>query len=327
MPSIVVQYVETTYPNPNGVGVQTILGTETLTDIVETLLPKSAQHPVVFVKRFAVSNNHRWFVENVQPTPAAAGNPTSFSVQLSKAILPVKEEHLSETLQKTTRPVNKILWPGVLVEVDYGFIQSIGHSNGSILENHQYPDTVQRGEMHKRRLAIVNKLFDARVQVVPVTSQAQSTADRTAFELSPDSLRELSFYGANGKPSWVVCNMLQTVSFRRILPPTSFYVERGATKKGRNTRYGVEITKGDLRALRKAMAHTVGVRDYEQSLLQEHELAGAQAQLETQARLLHDREQELETLRAIAAVARDWSEGMGGPQVLQDELNRRRGGA
>ncbi len=123
--------------------------------------------------------------------------------------------------------------------------------------------------MRKRRLAIVVKvLSDHRVQVVPVTSQ-DPRGDVSTFQLSRDTLDDLVFYGNSGKDSWALCNMLQTVSTTRIVPPITKKVERQSktaikpyVRHVRNEQYKHKLSAHDRTNLTNALLKTFSSDDY-----------------------------------------------------------------
>lgn len=320
MPTIIISYHQTAQPNP---AARVLLGTETLVNVSEGLVPRCMTHPVFLVKRFANVPNTRWSVSRCVATSVNGAEPATFEVDLEKVIPPYPEEYLSETLRrmKHVRTAAQLLHQGTLVEVDFGFVQaSAGHA-AALGTNERYADTLQRGEMNKRRLAIVNKVYDSRVQVIPVSSQAPASRhDKSAFQLSDPSVAQLVFYGANGKESWVICSMAQTVAFTRVLPPASYFLEGRIRKNGRNPRYSVDITKEDLRQMRCALAHAVGFKDYDQMLLDSQDIQNVRQQLESAARRLVDQNAEIDQLRKVERVARQWAIDMGGVHLLSQAV-------
>ncbi len=312
----------------NGQKVTAPLGSETLNDIEETLLPSDPTHKVFFIKKFSNRQGYRWFVVSVALSSAAGVTPAVYSVVLSKVIHPVPEEYLRQTLKKSPGSVNRRLWQGVLVEVDYGFVQSVGKTNGEIRTNKRYSDTLQHGEMHKRRLAVVIKTSGNLVQIAPITSDPKSASDKTCFELTRKTLDDLTFYGASGKRSWVLCNMLETVSTSRILPPATNYTARGrsAVRSGRNTNYTQRLSADEMKLLRASLLNVIGVSDYIQ--MKESLAVATQECLELGPlrdanRVLAD---EIASLKAkctrlalIEEVAKDWEKQMGSEGMLEQK--------
>lgn len=124
---------------------------------------------------------------------------------------------------------------------------------------------LQKGEMHKRRLAIVVRTSRGVCQVVPVTSDSPGVADKTSFQLSRPTLDQLTFWGSSGKDSWAICQMVESVSVNRILPPVTEYQARGQTRRGRNTHYTLRLAEAEKALLRNSLLHSIGVTDYQQT--------------------------------------------------------------
>lgn len=171
-----------------------------------------------------------------------------------------QEEFLSQT-KKSNRSVISKLQFGTLVEVEFGFIPSVKKLNGDVRTNKRYPDTVHKGEMHKRRLCVVVKADSGRVQVVPVTSQApDSSGDLSICQISDASLADLIGYNDPAKPSYAICRMIKTVALTRVLPPLSR--QRGATAAFRDNRYSKKLNGADRALFKQALSHAVGLTDY-----------------------------------------------------------------
>ncbi|UXB25011.1 type II toxin-antitoxin system PemK/MazF family toxin [Stenotrophomonas maltophilia] len=316
MPDIVVAYQELS-KDVDGNDVLSHLGSETFDGISEALLPRhDGGHSVFFVKKFSGLPTYRWFVERVELT-AASANGCSYQVTLSKVFDP-PPEYLSQTLKKSGKAINRIIHQGSLVEVDYGFIQAIGRSDGNVTSNKRYSDTRQSGEMHKRRLAIVVNVRRSSIQVVPVTSDEPSNTDKTYFELESSTLSKLKFYGSSGKRSWAICGMIETVSSRRVLPPLSYYQKLSQTQVGRDTQYGISLSKNEERMLRESLLHSIGVTDYQQVKQNlsdvrvelksaESAIAGLLASQSHTATL----EEEVEDLRLCKEIAEMWATQIG----------------
>ncbi|MCC5098187.1 type II toxin-antitoxin system PemK/MazF family toxin [Xanthomonas campestris] len=262
MTVLIVRYFEEV---SDSVGSTTLnlLGSETLDGVTETLLPGFAPGFKVFCnKKFSSSTTYNWFVARVGVVPAAPGTPTSFEVVLKEPYVASPVEYLNQTVRKSRTSVAKLLYQGSLVEVDYGFVQSIGREDGSLKTNKRYSDTIQKGEMHKRRLCIVVKVRGPTIQVVPITSEPPSTSDKTSFQIDSATLSNLARYGTSGKDSYAICNMIETVSIRRVLPPEAFYFVGGNRRQGRNVSYPAMLGKADGQRLRTALLHSIGVTDY-----------------------------------------------------------------
>lgn len=262
MAVLTVRYFEEV-SGPNGSTALNLLGSETLDGVIETLLPGlSSEFKVFCSKKFSSSTACNWFVARVSVVPAAAGVPTSFEVVLKEPYVTSPVEYLDETVRKTGSSVAKLLHQGSLVEVDYGFVQSVGKDDGSLRTNKRYSDTIQKGEMHKRRLCIVVKVRGLTIQVVPLTSVPPGASDKTSFQIDTATLSDLARYGASGKDSYAICSMIETVSIRRVLPPETFYVVGTHRRKGRNVSYVTKLGRADGLRLRAALLHVIGVTDY-----------------------------------------------------------------
>ncbi|WGS50157.1 type II toxin-antitoxin system PemK/MazF family toxin [Paraburkholderia sp. D15] len=320
MPQINVEYFELVDdPVGNGNRTPQLRGRESFEDIEEALIPSSETFKVFCVKKFAGTNNYRWHVESVVCT-SAPGDPTaSYKVELSELNQRVPEVYLEQTLRNTGAAVNRVLWTGTLVEVDYGFIQSVGGHDGVVRTNERYSDTLQQGEMHKRRLAVVVNVSGGRVKVAPVTSNPQAGQDKTCFELDPTTLSKLSFYGSSGKQSWVLCSMLETVSVSRILPPMSKFLVRGRERDGRNVHYTQKLNANELKLLESALLHAIGITDYS-SLKDELSAKKLEcAEIDELRQSVENLKAQLATagtenarLKLIEEIARDWDRAIGG---------------
>lgn len=326
METIVVNYFENQKDLASGTFTLAPLGREVYEGVSEVLLPGT--YNVFCVKRFTGNTNYRWFVDGVTCASAPGDAPAVFHVILSKIFSSYPEVYLKQTLILTKASLARTVQPGTLVEVDYGFIQDIGREDGQTKTNKRYSDTLQKGEMHKRRLAVVistNK--NSRVQIAPVTSDGSSQGDRTCFELSRDTLDKLSFYGSSGKSSWVLCSMIETVSISRVLPPVSITMHRGNRKTGRDVNYSVRLSGSEKAELKTALLHSINVTDYQStkdSLVESRKDSQALAALE----LLHEQlqlrlaevEASCEKLKLVEEVARMWEAQLGNPNGLDAEV-------
>lgn len=317
MPKINVDYFELV-SDQAGNRISQLRGRESFEDIEEALLPSTEAFKVFCVKKFVGTSNYRWFVESVVCSSVPGAPAANYKVELSKLTLQAPEEYLAQTLQKTGATANRLLWPGTLVEVDYGFIQSVGRHDGQIRTNKRYSDTLQKGEMHKRRLAVVVKISSGRVKVAPVTSNPQPAHDKTCFQLDPTTLGNLTFYGSSGKQSWVLCSMLETVSIRRILPPMSTFKVRGSMRPGRDNAYSQKLTSAEARLLQSSMLHAIGITDYsslkEELAAKKLECAETRELKQSVADLtarLAEVEKENAYLKLVEEVAKDWDKALG----------------
>ncbi|GGX52204.1 type II toxin-antitoxin system PemK/MazF family toxin [Undibacterium squillarum] len=306
MNSIEVKYFELVNQMAGAVSLRQI-GSELLNEIDEVLIPVKDSF---FIKKFFDINQYVWHVEDVSVSPKTTTLPTIYTIFLRREISAHPIEYLQQTVKKNRFAVSRILWSGTLVEVDYGFFQSAGHMDGQIKSNKRYSDTLQLGEMQKRRLAIVVKAFSNRVQVIPVTSAEPDAGDKSAFKLSRDTLSDLCFYGSSGKDSWALCSMLETVSIRRILPPATYFQQGKFRKQGRKTNYFKKLSAHEKRLMMSALMHSIGVTDYEAckeklkeqeaELIKMHALEEEITNLQSKYDDLLKKNKELELIKEIA---------------------------
>lgn len=253
MTSLNIKYFLSDSENEEG---PTPLGAESLSGITETLLPDFSPegHAISITKFFEGQQAHRWQVISVDHS-----DPSSVNVHLKPRENSNEEEFLYKTHSNRRRVISN-LRQGTFVEVDFGYIPAVKKANGDLRSNKRYPDTINRGEMHKRRLCIVVNAKPTGVQVVPITSQPQSDRDLSTFLLSHDSLSELTNYNNANVPAYALCSMIETVATTRILPPRSFRL--GAGWQLRDTSYRQALTKPDKRKFSEALAHSIGCGDY-----------------------------------------------------------------
>ena len=319
MSSILVSYIERRLDQAQNETFHA-LGSESLDGISEVLLPRSEHdRTIYFVKKFYGHDCYQWLVHSVEPTAPTTTTCAAYKVVLNAPPSSGATEYLHQTLNKgTRRSLSSTVRPGNLVEVDYGHELTIGRSDGELRSNKRYSDTIQNGEMHKRRLAVVvSTSRRTTLQVAPITSQEPATTDKTTFELSDETLKQLKFYGNSGKRSWAIASMIETVSTRRVLPPVSYYEGRGGVRSGRDTNYSVSLSSSETRSLKEALLHSISVRDYYEN---QSALANAKARIsvleplsdrvnELEAQLL-TLQAETEHLRLCKEVADMWATNM-----------------
>jgi uncharacterized protein YifN (PemK superfamily) len=260
-PAITIRYFESFIVETN------LLGSECYIGISEAFLPDLYNQTKSFlVKKFSSKENYNWIVKKI----SQHGNESElfFDILLEVNISNVPEVYLNQTIKKTNKKVSNVLYPGTLVEVDYGFTQSV-IKDKNIKKTKRYPNVLQKNEMRKRRLAVVVKvLSDHRVQVVPFTSQ-DPKGDISTFQLSRETLDNLAFYGRSGLNSWALCNMLQTVSITRIIPPITKKQERHKRtelkpffRDVRDELYRLKLTAHDRTNLLNTLLKTYSSDDY-----------------------------------------------------------------
>jgi uncharacterized protein YifN (PemK superfamily) len=246
------------HSNADGEGaIPELLGVERFEGIKEKLIPAydAAGHKVSITKFFEGREDHRWLVKGL-----VHESESETSVYLEAWGGNRREEFLSQT-KKSNRSVISRLQFGTLVEVEFGFIPNVKKLSGDVRTNKRYPDTVHKGEMHKRRLCVVVKADSSRVQVVPVTSQAPSSSgDLSVCQISESSLTDLVGYNDPEISSYAICRMIKTVALSRILPPLS--LQRGTRAPFRDNRYSKKLNGADKTAFKQALSHAVGLTDY-----------------------------------------------------------------
>lgn len=259
MQTIVVNYYESVIVNT--VVSKTFIGSESYDDIGSALLPQMSQeHDVFYTKQFISRSNHVWKLVEVSMVSDYDKRPVVYAVTLAAHLPSSAEEFLSQTMKKIKKPASAILRPGALVEVDYGFFQAVGKANCDVRTNKRFPDTLQKPEIHKRRLAVVVKVSDKnRVQVVPVTSGG-NLADKSQFNLEEATTDKLPRYKNSNSDSTVLCGLISTVSVQRILPPTSYFPN--GQGKGRNTQYPVALSAAERKQLKVCLLHGLGLLEY-----------------------------------------------------------------
>lgn len=254
--SIVAMKIKINYKY-NNIGTLTLLGTEEFVGISENVFPNpsSGSHSITITKFFDGQSCHRWKIITVTQTL------TQSHLEIEAIIEPrsdtTNEVFLFKTLNAHKSAIHRIR-KGVFVEVDFGFIQSVFKKNGSIKSVKRYPDVIQMGEMHKRRLAIVVGTNRNKVTVLPITSVPQDLGDKTIFELEPKSTHLLRHYNGAGVNAFAICSMIQTVSTTRILPPLSIHQKT----EYRDTNYPNKLTSADYKKFEKALAASIGIGDY-----------------------------------------------------------------
>lgn len=327
MKTIVIQYFEQTKDLASGSVILARLGEEIFDSISEALLPGHGNHRVFCVKKFTSSTHYRWHVEEVALSSQVGTVPAVYTVTLSKLFSSnVPEVYLRQTLDKTRQSLESLIRPGTLVDVDYGFIQIIAREDGEMRTNKRYCDTLQKGEMHKRRLAVVVRAKRGIVQVAPVTSQAPAAADKTCFQLSKSILIQLAQWGTSGKDSWVLTGMIESISISRILPPVTAFKKAGQTRHGRNPNYSLRLTAQETADMKICLGHSVGLVDYQQTKIRLAEsqqslsvLPDLTAELATLKARLAVLADENRQLRLVEEIAQGWSKHMG-TNALEDEV-------
>ncbi len=261
-----------------------VLGEESSSGISEVLFPDAnfCDHVMTITKKFEGRQVYRWEVTGVMHTA-----PTDTIVMLSPRAQTLNEEYLLKTILCRQRPqiLSVLVRKGTLVEVEFGYIHSVKKASGVCKSNKRYPDQGKKGEMHKRRLAIVVGADHNRVQIVPITSRSPSEGDNSSFEVSAASLQRLVDYNRPDKHSYALCGMIQTISPARVLPPKR--LDRAQKHVKRNISYPDKLVIEDMKKLEVALSSSIGIGDYGQVKSERNAL-----RLEKQAAVARQQEQD-----------------------------------
>jgi len=235
-------------------GSEVLLGAESLENIDEILVPVNFRDTPIFITRaFSGQAQRRWRVEYVLGT-----GPGVYCIWLT-AQDTSEDIYLSETLrrQRISNPA-RLLPKGRIVIVEFGHIYQTLHFEDGLRDSTGYPCQHQAGEMHKRRPAIVVSADARGVRVVPVTSREPSASEHNLaiFELEAESTRQIREFGA-GRRSFALCEMIETVSPGRILPPMA-RLPRDRTYR-RDEAYQRRLSRNDLQALDEGLLSAVGM--------------------------------------------------------------------
>lgn len=243
------------------------LGKETFVNIEEALIPDVISRANIrFIhKKFFNNDNYQWLLDSLvhPPLPHCPDHSPIYNVILKKYSVSIPEVYLSQTLKKNRKSLSSLLYKFTLVEVDFGFTQSISKYKVHSKTPKRYPSFLQLKEMRKRRLAIVLQTFgNDLVQVVPLTSKAPY-GNKNAFKLNSKSLEPFDFYGSSGKESWALCDMIQTVSITRINPGITIFKEKsGYERKQRNENYPYRLCTEDRDQLSSILLDCYSPDDY-----------------------------------------------------------------
>ncbi|ELY4323726.1 type II toxin-antitoxin system PemK/MazF family toxin [Cronobacter turicensis] len=253
MASVSISYSTTDRENP---GNERILGKEIIENIDEVLVPLSKKTiPMFITKAFSGEECRRWRVEDVRKI-----NENQWTVWLKNQINE-GEVYLSSTM--TRRSIHNaygIVKKGTIVIVEFGHIHQTLNFQTGPTDNATYYCNHLSGEMHKRRPAIVVSADKRGVKVVPVTSQEPEgfTKNKSIFELESQSTRQISEFNT-GKNSYVLCEMIQTVSPARILPPLALDQRSNDRTYRRDESYHRKLSTNDMAALQDGLLSAVGM--------------------------------------------------------------------
>lgn len=237
---------------------ETLLGSVTYQNITEVLIPLPEDDgPVMTLTHFFDAQQaHRWEIKRVNHDDI-----NSIQIYLEPRLDCTNEVFLSHTYNNK-KSVASRLQKGTLVEVEYGYIQKAKRNTGKIGSNKRYPDSIQQSEMYKRRLALVVSAKFPVIQVIPVSSAEQDLNNNSIFEISQDSLKELTTYNGLNKRCFALAHMIQTISIRRVLPPMGLHGKDNKKSKYRDVTYPHKLNKNDLKMLESAITSSIGYGDY-----------------------------------------------------------------
>jgi len=308
MQKIVIRYVQII--NNSAAATLSVLGCEIFDDVCEALVPTVDPNSKSFiVKRFDSSSNYRWDVEQVVCTSTSGAIPVTYDITLSSFNHSKPVVYLSTTRRKTSASLNKIIRPFSLVEVEYGFFQSVVKDDGRFGTNKRYSNTLQHGEMRKRRLAVVVKINQSSLQVVPVTCDDNQSGNKSVIELMSGTLSKLDFYG-RGKRSFALCDMIETVSPNRIFPPAQ------VETKIRSTAYSLRLSKPEIASLTIALIHSAGYTKYLEDVKKIAYLEHSVAQLKSEV-------DQLKIYKALAEIlSTDLASDLDSARAIVDEEAR-----
>lgn len=254
MTTVTISYHTADLSNP---GNDRLLGREIMEDIDEVLVPLNQKNTPIFItKAFNGESCKRWQVECVRLIEAEKWGIWLVDRNNSAEI------YLSETLQRRSKSsAQGYLRKGAIVIVEFGHIhQTLSIAEGVTTENTTYFCSHLSGEMHKRRPAIVVSADRRGVKVVPITSQEPDGfhANKSIFELESASTKHINEFNPS-KGSFVLCEMIQTVSPTRILPPLAKDLKFPTRTFRRDDAYIRKISPNDLRALEDGLLTAVGM--------------------------------------------------------------------
>lgn len=250
---IVIKYEEEKVDPITRLPTKILLGTESHQDIDEVLLPSNpvGGDPIFFTKKFIGNDEYRWEIIDINQHENAGIQ--TFSVTLRRKIQVNRKYYLKNILAAQSHNAAHVLVPWSIVEVEFGHSLSVGRSDGTIGSNKRYADTIQNLSMPKRRLAIVLQVHlggNELIQVIPISSKQPHSSNKSMVEVT-NCLSTMEHYQ---KPSWAVCNMIQTVTASRIMAPMTKFPH---SSTGRDTRFRTQI-KGAVRdSLKDAIMHGV----------------------------------------------------------------------
>lgn len=164
-------------------------------------------------------------------------------------IFNLKEKKVNKSLKEIAlqheKGIQRFLKKGSLIDVNFGYYKSIIDTNTFNSENNfQSFDKVMFGEMHKTRPCIVLSTYNDLIQVLPLSTKSKNNN----LEINIKDIEDIDdFYKEN--KSYIVPNMIQTVSARRVFPIYSKY-NKNLTKNFSK----LCINKEDIKKIEKVLS-------------------------------------------------------------------------
>lgn len=232
------------------------LGSESVENIDEILVPVNFRDSAIFITRaFSGQVQRRWRVVHVLGI-ASGVYGVWLTAQDNSA-----DVFLSETLRRRhiVNPA-RLLPKGRIVIVEFGHIYQTLHFNDGLRDSAGYPCQHQAGEMHKRRPAIVVGADARGVRVVPVTSKEPRAHEfnQAIVELESASTNQISDF-SGGRRSFALCEMIETVSPTRILPPLARSPGSRDRAYRRDEGYPRRLSANDMAALDDGLLSAIGL--------------------------------------------------------------------
>ncbi|MGF6727742.1 uncharacterized protein YifN (PemK superfamily) [Paraburkholderia sp. GAS41] len=303
---IVVNYEEQVTNPATGAVEHQALGSETHTQITEVLLPftPTPADPIFMTKKFSGRDEYRWEVLGIGQDYTQPQR--TYVVTLLRREPVKKNYYLSAILAAKKATPKKVIFRNAIVEVEYGHAMNIGDEAGGVESNKRYVDTVQRGSMPKRRLAIVNQVLERKeqdlIQVIPISSR--KPVDNESSLRMVDVTACLSNLIHYQKPSWAICEMMETVAPSRIMAPMrrKFTGANGQAVDQRDLAFATKITSSIRQELDDAMMYAVHQKFRIETALNLQETKESTKALQVQVDQLSDKVTALEAdLASIAA--------------------------
>jgi uncharacterized protein YifN (PemK superfamily) len=263
------------------------LGSETHTQITEVLLPftPTPADPIFMTKKFSGRDEYRWEVLGIGQDYT---QPQRTYVVTLLRREPVKKNYYLSAILAAKKATPK------------------KDEAGGVESNKRYVDTVQRGSMPKRRLAIVNQVLERKeqdlIQVIPISSR--KPVDNESSLRMVDVTACLSNLIHYQKPSWAICEMMETVAPSRIMAPMrrKFTGANGQAVDQRDLAFATKITSSIRQELDDAMMYAVHQKFRIETALNLQETKESTKALQVQVDQLSDKVTALEAdLASIAA--------------------------